>query len=219
MIGALPLSEIIEDDAPRACRVPSCPRPHTAHGYCDLHLKRLLRQGDTSAPTREGALGRLVARALDLADVDADDDAAWEAALGELERASDFFQAVKGRGGARARKAAKDASWRDRWAGVKRAVLERAAGRCEVYQDGQRCTEPAVDADHLFGGALRRETTTPEGCQATCRTHHNLKTVNAPSRAFWLDQADEHVLRHGYRSMLRYVARARALLEGKRRPS
>lgn len=97
---------------------------------------------------------------------------------------------------------------------------ETSPARCEfIDHHGCRCRNEGTDPDHIFGGALRADTERhgAAAIQVLCRTHHDLKTANCPTRAFWLDIAEAHILRHGLKVMLPYLARARALLEGKRR--
>ncbi len=91
--------------------------------------------------------------------------------------------------------------------------------RCEYVCKGRLCAEPGFAADHVIGGAGKSdmEAIGADGFQILCVVHNHLKTVNSPSRAFWLDVAEEHALRVGARKLLPFIARARAKLEGKRR--
>jgi hypothetical protein len=89
---------------------------------------------------------------------------------------------------------------------------------CEYVDRGARCAHVGVAADHVIGGAHKgdMEGIGAEGFQILCVVHNDLKTRNAPSRSFWLDQAEEHALRVGARRLLFFIGRARAKLEGKR---
>jgi hypothetical protein len=99
------------------------------------------------------------------------------------------------------------------------AGAEIAAARCEYVCKGRLCAEPGVAADHVIGGSGKSdmEAIGADGFQILCLVHNHLKTVNSPTRAFWLDVAQEHALRVGARKLLPFIARARAKLEGKRR--
>lgn len=90
--------------------------------------------------------------------------------------------------------------------------------RCEYRSGAICCYSTGTDADHIIGGASKRdmERLGAEGFQVFCRAHHDLKTANSPTRVFWLDVAEEHALRVGARKLLPFIARARAKLEGKR---
>lgn len=96
---------------------------------------------------------------------------------------------------------------------------ERLPARCEYVDRGTLCGERGIAADHVIGGAGKSdmESIGAEGFQILCLVHNHLKTVNSPSRAFWLDEAEEHAIRIGARRLLPFIARARAKLEGKRR--
>jgi hypothetical protein len=95
----------------------------------------------------------------------------------------------------------------------------RTLATCECVSRGVRCREPGVAADHVIGGSSKSdmERIGADGFQILCVQHNHLKTVNSPTRAFWLDEAEEHALRVGARRLLPFIARARAKLEGKRR--
>jgi len=117
------------------------------------------------------------------------------------------------------RKAAEDA----REALGKAAAMERSRdfsgiARCEVWDaDGRRCLETATDADHVCGGAQKRdmERIGGEGFQAMCRRHHGLKTNNTPTARVWLEQAMEHALRIGAKKLFPFLDRAMAKYQGK----
>ena len=92
---------------------------------------------------------------------------------------------------------------------------------CEAVHllDGQevRCDHLGGDSDHILSGAMRAECGRlgAEGLMILCRTHHDLKHASSPTREFWLDQAEAHALRHGYKRLLGLVRKARAKYEGK----
>lgn len=89
--------------------------------------------------------------------------------------------------------------------------------RCEEYTNGKRCTEEGVDPDHVLGGAYRQECERlgSDGLMIRCRAHHEQKHANLPSRAYQLNQAKEHAIRIGSRSLLALVEKAIARNEMK----
>jgi hypothetical protein len=116
------------------------------------------------------------------------------------------------------RKAAEDA----REALGKAAAMERSKDfsglpRCEVWDaKGLRCLETATDAHHALGGTHKKEMEAlgGEGFIAECRLHHEGLSHGA-ARALALQFAEEHALRNGFKRLLKYVDKAKALHEGK----
>jgi hypothetical protein len=94
---------------------------------------------------------------------------------------------------------------------------DREPARCEVVEGSWRCPMNGVDPDHVVGGSHRKDSERlgAEGLMVLCRTHHDLKHANSPTRAFWLDQAKAHALRHGFRDLLALVEKAMARHEAK----
>ena len=92
--------------------------------------------------------------------------------------------------------------------------------RCEVWDDGMRCVESAVDAHHSLGGTHKKEMEAlgGEGFIASCRGHHAL-LFHGSLRVAALAEVKEHALRHGFKRLLGYVEKARALHDGKHRRS
>lgn len=212
MIGALPLSEIMQDEAPHGCRVPSCPKPIYSEGYCAAHIRRLRRYGDTEPPTRAGAVGRLVARALDLADVDSEADAAWDAAVAELEHASDLLQRIKTMRPGRAPRAPKEPEAEPRKLTVARirgAVFERARGLCEFCRQ-----RPPREWFHVIGGPLRRKLESEETTAAACWPCHRAWERNDMNL---MRAVKEWALRLGYCEALRAVEKRIMKVEEARR--
>jgi hypothetical protein len=150
-----------------------------------------------------------VARALDLADVDADDDAAWEASVGELERASDFLQAVTGRGGARPEKVAARETRMQKVTRIRGAVFERAAGVCEFCRRRQ-----PREWFHVIGGPLRRKLESEGTTAAACWECHRAWERNDRDV---MRAVKEWALRHGFREAVRAVERRIAKVEEARR--
>jgi len=69
------------------CRLPWCERPSRSAGdLCELHRKRRQRGAPLDAPARErlGPAAALLERALEFADVSAEDDLAYHLALARL---------------------------------------------------------------------------------------------------------------------------------------
>lgn len=127
---------------------------------------------------------------------------------------------------AKAAKKARDAERRKRveaileaWRDIKWAVGARAGGQCEVINGPHRCADRGAECDHFFGGiGRRRQRQSVEGTWLLCGSHHRNKTLNLPSRAWWLNCFHEHVLAHGLKSQLPLIAAERARIEGKGRP-
>jgi hypothetical protein len=98
---------------------------------------------------------------------------------------------------------------------------EHLGPRCELVAvvNGQevRCPANGIDPDHILGGAMRKECERlgAEGLMCMCRYHHDAKHANTPTRAVWLDVAERHALRHGYRRLLSLISKARARYECK----
>jgi hypothetical protein len=96
---------------------------------------------------------------------------------------------------------------------------EHLGPRCEFVAIGSpgRCMSPAQDPDHVLGGAMRKECERlgAEGLMCLCRAHHDTKHANSPSRAYWIDVAEEHALRHGFCRLLPLIRKARAKYDAK----
>lgn len=93
---------------------------------------------------------------------------------------------------------------------IRRQVLERAGGACEV----PGCyiifsTLNPGELDHFHGRGKAKQSV--ENCWQICRGDHRNKTNNRPSAAWWLERFIAHAERHGYRAE---AERARARLEG-----
>lgn len=73
-------------------------------------------------------------------------------------------------------------SWRvtplpSNWQELRRAVAERAGGRCEVIKpNGKRCWDRGTDCDHIRGGADGGQDHSLENLQWICTWHHRRKT-------------------------------------------
>jgi len=65
--------------------------------------------------------------------------------------------------------------WHKRRARAKR----NAAGQCQAITDGQRCTEPGTDCDHIDRHGGDDQT----NLQWLCRHHHNAKTARESAAA------------------------------------
>jgi hypothetical protein len=90
--------------------------------------------------------------------------------------------------------------------------------RCEEFTDGKRCCETGTDPDHALEGASRKECERlgAEGLIVRCRTHHDLKTANVPTRGYHLANMKEHAIRYGYKRLLALLDKAIAKYAGKR---
>lgn len=77
---------------------------------------------------------------------------------------------------------------------IRRTVMARAHGRCEC---GCRRRGP-LELDHVFGGSKKRSLESVETCWALLHEHHDDKTNNRPSAAFWAEKFRAHCLRQGY---------------------
>lgn len=81
---------------PTKCAVDGC--KHAAEpgrSLCATHRKRKQRTGDTGPAEirrRNGSLRALLNAALDLGDVDPDDDAEWDRAIRRFRRAAEAFR-------------------------------------------------------------------------------------------------------------------------------
>jgi hypothetical protein len=117
-----------------------------------------------------------------------------------------------------ATKADRDAAAAAEWMRVKAAVRARSGGRCEVVRPGMpRCPRAAVDCDHFWQGANKRIRQSVESCWDVCREDHDLRQANTPTRLFWVDVFEVHVLTSGLRTQVPFIVAERARLEGKRR--
>jgi hypothetical protein len=115
-------------------------------------------------------------------------------------------------------KAERDAERDARWVAVKAAVAARSGGRCECRLSGERCSEAGVTFDHFWSGTGRRRALeSVESVWQLCGVHDGARTVNSPTRRFWVEAFEEHVLANTLRSQLDLIAREKARLEGKRR--
>lgn len=102
------------------------------------------------------------------------------------------------------------------WIEVKRAVNERSGLRCECRKTGGRCPQMGFAHDHFWGGnGRRRSMQSPESVWFLCGFHNEERTLNRPSREWWLRAFEEHVLANGLKSQLPLIARERARIEGK----
>lgn len=69
------------------------------------------------------------------------------------------------------------------WRRLRRLILERDEHRCTWLTDGERCTEPATDVDHIMRGDDHQ----PTNLRALCHWHHARKSAsegNAARRRF-----------------------------------
>lgn len=120
-------------------------------------------------------------------------------------------------------KAERDAARDARWKEIKDRVFQRAwllvRPCCEVVDErGRPCTNDAATVDHFWSGhGRRRALESVESCWALCAEHDQMRTLNSPTRLFWVGLFEAHVLRHGLRTQLSLIAAERARLEGKRR--
>ena len=56
------------------------------------------------------------------------------------------------------------------WERIRQATKARAGGQCEAIEDGQRCTNPGSECDHVTDRHNHTDT------QWLCHDHHALKT-------------------------------------------
>lgn len=59
------------------------------------------------------------------------------------------------------------------WKALRAQALERDANQCTWIDDGQRCTEPATDADHIGDPEDHRL----DNLRALCGYHHRKRTA------------------------------------------
>jgi len=60
------------------------------------------------------------------------------------------------------------------WSSLRRAVLERCGGRCEVLKkDGSRCRDRATEVDHVIAGDLHEMS----NLRGICAWHHARKSA------------------------------------------
>ena len=90
------------------------------------------------------------------------------------------------------------------------AVVSRAGGRCECC--GAEVTSRSAELDHFFG---RARSELVETCWLLCNGQeggcHLGKTMNMPSRRFWLVRFHRHALKHGYARALQLAEQQLAL--------
>lgn len=90
------------------------------------------------------------------------------------------------------------------------AVVSRAGGRCECC--GAEVTSRSGELDHFFG---RARSELVETCWLLCNGQeggcHLGKTMNMPSRRFWLVRFHRHALKHGYARALQLAEQQLAL--------
>jgi hypothetical protein len=79
---------------------------------------------------------------------------------------------------------------RDADATVRATVMRRAANSCECCG-----TRGPMEMDHFYGRARDRS---PAGCLLLCRSCHENKTMNRPSRAWWLSFFRSHLVAHSF---------------------
>jgi hypothetical protein len=81
------------------------------------------------------------------------------------------------------------AEHREETAAIRKAVFERAGGRCEawMHEGGpERCCRPAVVLDHWLGGVGRkREQQSVETCWALCEDCNRDRTASYPDADWW----------------------------------
>ena len=88
------------------CRVDGCPHEAGTGGICAAHRKRLQRGGQLDAPVAErlSPFERAMQAALDLADADTTDDAAYARAVDRFRKAAErWIQSLAGRRAAKSR--------------------------------------------------------------------------------------------------------------------
>ena len=91
--------------------------------------------------------------------------------------------------------AARKRERREKTAGIRERVMERADGCCEAC--GMGAFNLALD--HFLGGSGRRLVVeSVEMCWALCRSCDRSKTDNSPSAKHWIQLFIEHCRRHGY---------------------
>lgn len=83
-LGGYSLADLIEANSPLSCEWPGCEGPIHGGGYCHKHYERLRRGAELGCETKYEAL---LAAALALHDVSAEDDAAWKKAEARFRRA------------------------------------------------------------------------------------------------------------------------------------
>lgn len=65
------------------------------------------------------------------------------------------------------------------WQTLRRQVKARAKGQCEWTEQGDRCTNPGTDCDHITPG----DDHSLNNLQWLCRFHHKIKTSRETRRA------------------------------------
>lgn len=77
-------------------------------------------------------------------------------------------------------KASRKSRLPDDWQALRKIVIERAGGRCEILmRSGKRCHDPGTDVDHVKAGDLHDLS----NLQLLCRWHHGQKTAREANAA------------------------------------
>lgn len=66
------------------------------------------------------------------------------------------------------------------WNRLRKIVIERAGGQCEMIEDGERCTNPGRDVDHKVAMLDIHE---PAALQLLCAHHHARKSSSEGRQA------------------------------------
>lgn len=99
--------------------------------------------------------------------------------------------------GAPKRKREKLATRKEEMARVRRLVWIRSLGRCECDCGAVLSGPDAGELDHFRGGANRAAGTTTGNCWRLAPSCHRMKTLNRPSRDYWVTKFQWHCERNG----------------------
>ncbi len=92
-------------------------------------------------------------------------------------------------------KARKQKEHRENISTIRRRVMLRARGCCEV----SGCSRIGISLDHWLGGSGRRREAQAFGnCWLLCAEHDRARTHNLPNAAWWNSEFEKHCAKYGF---------------------